>query len=182
MIEGLKIVLLSVLSAVCYGILHDNVTTRVCIEYFTVFHRRVDFVGGTPTALAFYWGIVATWWMGVGLGVPLACFARWGQPPKVRVRDLIRPLGTLLLTMGICSAVMGILAYSMARGELIVPYEPWFSRIETTKHAAFLADLWAHNTAYTVGFIGGVSLWGWCVRFRNQAAKSEKDSLHQDHG
>lgn len=36
--ESVKIVLLCIVSAVIYGILHDQVTARVCVEYFTIGH------------------------------------------------------------------------------------------------------------------------------------------------
>lgn len=36
--EPLKIILLCLVSAVGYGILHDQVTARICVEYFTIGH------------------------------------------------------------------------------------------------------------------------------------------------
>jgi hypothetical protein len=36
MIEHLKIILVCVVVATTYGIFHDQVTARVCVEYFTV--------------------------------------------------------------------------------------------------------------------------------------------------
>lgn len=169
MTEGLKIVVLSVLAAVTYGIVHDNITTRICVEYFTVFHPRIAWVGESPTALAFYWGVVATWWMGVGLGVPLACFARWGKPPKVTARQHVKPIGFVLMAMGIGACIMGTTGYIRATSGSVALSEPWESRIPVEKHPNFLADLWAHNTAYVIGFVGGVCLWGWTVRLRNQS-------------
>ena len=43
--ECLKILLLSLAAVVGYGVLHDQVTARVCPEYFTVGHPPVF---GTP--------------------------------------------------------------------------------------------------------------------------------------
>lgn len=37
-IESLKIVLLCIVAAIVYGILHDQVTARVCAEYFAIGH------------------------------------------------------------------------------------------------------------------------------------------------
>lgn len=50
--EALRIVALSVLAAVTYGVLHDQVTARMCLEYFTVAHP--DVVGHEPTIIALY--------------------------------------------------------------------------------------------------------------------------------
>lgn len=69
--EGFKIVLLCIVSAVVYGILHDQVTARVCVEYFTIGHPQV-FQTESPTLLALGWGIIATWWSGLLVGIALA--------------------------------------------------------------------------------------------------------------
>ena len=173
MTEGIKIVGLAVLASVSYGIVHDNVTARICIEYFTVFHPIIV-PTDSPTLLALIWGVIATWWMGVGLGIPLAVFARWGRRPKLDAGRLMKPLSVLLLMMAVCSIMSGVLAACLAGQQWISPREPWASRIEPSKHTAFLADLWAHKAAYTVGFVGGVNLWGWAVRARQKLEKAER--------
>jgi len=81
MLEYLKIVLLCVTSAVCDGIVHDQFTARICIEYFTVFHPPV-FGTQSPTLLAIGWGVIATWWVGAFLGIALAVAARAGHGPN----------------------------------------------------------------------------------------------------
>jgi hypothetical protein len=58
--EFIKIVLLSILAAVSYGICHDQVTARICIEYFTIGHAPV-FRTTSPTLLALGWGVIASW-------------------------------------------------------------------------------------------------------------------------
>ena len=40
-IESLKIVVLCIVAAIVYGILHDQVTARVCVEYFTIGHPPI---------------------------------------------------------------------------------------------------------------------------------------------
>ncbi|MCC6673174.1 MAG: hypothetical protein IT458_19060 [Planctomycetes bacterium] len=57
--ESVKIVLFAVAAAVIYGIAHDQVTVRVCIEYFTIGHPPLP-VPATPTVLALIWGVAAT--------------------------------------------------------------------------------------------------------------------------
>jgi hypothetical protein len=172
--EGVRIVSLCVLAAIAYGIVHDNVTARICVEYFTVFHPPVPWVGSEPTALALYWGSVASWWMGLGLGVPLAVFARWGRPPHVTAADLIRPLSRLLVIMAVGSAIAGGIGYLLASNGVLTPARPWVDRIDPATHTLFLLDLWAHNAAYTIGFVGGIILWGWCVRFRQRPSPAAR--------
>jgi hypothetical protein len=79
-----KIVLYSTFSAVVYGILHDLVTAHVCVEYFTIAHPRV-IESESPIILALVWGAIATWWVGLILGVLLGAAARWGSNPKLVV-------------------------------------------------------------------------------------------------
>src|SRR4029077_1503393 len=89
MIENLKIILLCVAAAIAYGVAHDQITARVCLEYFTVFHPPV-FATQSPTALALGWGVIATWWCGLLLGLLLALAARSGSRPKVRSYCFVR--------------------------------------------------------------------------------------------
>jgi hypothetical protein len=83
--QAIGILLMSIVAAVVYGILRDQVTARVCVEYFTIGHPPV-FHTDDPTLLAIGWGTIATWWVGAMLGVPLAIVARAGPWPKRDVK------------------------------------------------------------------------------------------------
>ena len=98
--QALGIVLICVIAAVGYGIALDQLTARICVEYFTVGHPPI--VGtDDPTLLAIGWGIIATWWVGVFLGVPLAVVARAGSWPRRSVGSLFRPVARLMLIMAV---------------------------------------------------------------------------------
>lgn len=60
----IRIVLLSILAAIGYGIIHDQVTARICVEYFTIGHPPI-FHTDSPALLGVRWGILATWWVGL---------------------------------------------------------------------------------------------------------------------
>jgi hypothetical protein len=158
MLEGLKILLLCIVAAITYGIVHDNITARVCVEYFTVGHPPV-FRTQSPTLLALGWGVIATWWVGAMLGIPAAFLARLGTWPKVSAGELTRPIALLLATMAVCSLVAGMIGHSLARRGVPFLTEPLASRIPHEKRAAYIADAFAHEAAYAVGFLGGVVLW-----------------------
>src|SRR3954464_5056776 len=96
--RALAIVGFATLSAVLYGIVHDQITARVCVEYFTVGHPPV-FGTDDPTLLGIGWGILATWWVGLLLGVPLAIVSRVGSRHKRTVGSLLRPIVGLLTVM-----------------------------------------------------------------------------------
>src|SRR4051812_49332002 len=97
--ETIKILALSILAAVIYGILHDQITARLCVEYFTVGYPPV-FDTDDPTLLALGWGVIATWWVGAIMGVFLVLVARLGSRPKMAARDLVVPIILMMATVG----------------------------------------------------------------------------------
>jgi hypothetical protein len=156
--EVLKILALSVAAAITYGILQDHVTARICVEYFTIGHPPV-FNTDDPTLLAFGWGTLATWWVGVLLGLPLAFVARYGSRPQVAARELVRPLALLMACAGLFAFLAGLTGYMAAQAGWVGLVEPMASLIPRERHILFITDLWAHLAAYVVGFGGGIVLW-----------------------
>jgi len=169
--EILKIVGLCILSAIFYGVLHDQVTARVCVEYFTIGHPPI-FLTDDPTILALGWGVLATWWVGLLLGLPLALVCRVGSFPKFSANDLLWPVCCLLLAMGILSLIAGIIGFFVAQAGGVWLLEPLSSRVPLEKHSLFLADLWAHLAAYGGGFIGGIGLCIWILLKRYRSAQN----------
>ncbi|MBI5365580.1 MAG: hypothetical protein HZA54_00975 [Planctomycetes bacterium] len=165
--EFLKIVALALGAAIAYGIAHDQITARVCVEYFTIGHARLIDTD-SPTLLGLVWGVVATWWVGVGLGVPLACAARLGGAPKTTARDLVPALAALLGVMGVAALVAGRIGWLLAEGGLVRLIGPIALRVPADRHVPFLADLWAHSASYALGGLGGVWLIVRTVRRRRR--------------
>lgn len=155
--EFLKIWLLCVVAAVTYGILHDQVTARVCVEYFSVAHPMILPLT-SPTLLGLEWGILATWWVGCGLGVLLAASARLGSLPSLGARDLFHSIGTLLLSMACSALLAGVAGFFLARTGVISMHGPLAQAIPETKQARFMADASAHLASYFVGGCGGLIL------------------------
>lgn len=153
--KAIAIVALCIVSAVVYGIVHDQVTARVCVEYFTVGHPPV-FDTTSPTLLGLGWGVIATWWAGLILGVPLAVAARTGSRPARNVRSLVRPIISLLAVMGLTAMLAGLVGYLLGRSGVVFLVEPLASKVPADRHTRFLADLWAHSASYLVGFVGGL--------------------------
>ena len=161
------IVGLAVLAGITYGILHDQVTARVCVEYFTISHPPL-FPSRSPTLLAIGWGIVATWWFALPLGVALASAARVGERPKLTASQLVRPLILLLLSMGIVALLAGITGYLLASTGQVVPDEWVVANIAAPNRAAFMADWWAHSASYLSGFVGAIVLCLYTWRSRSR--------------
>jgi hypothetical protein len=109
-----------------------------------------------PILLALGWGIIATWWVGLCLGLGLAYAARAGSRPPRSVQSLARPIGMLMLVCAASAALMGTLGFFLAEAGRVKPTRELAELLPREKHARFMADLWAHTTSYAVGFFGGL--------------------------
>jgi hypothetical protein len=155
--ESLKIILLAIVAGIVYGVVHDQVTARVCLEYFSVVHPRI-IDSQSPTALAFAWGVVATWWAGAFLGVLLAVAARGGSRKPIPAAELIRPIVQLLLVMACFAIVAGGVGYFLAKKTFLSPPVWMVAVLPASRYPAFMADLWAHSASYASAFLGGLAL------------------------
>jgi len=153
--EFTKIVGLGLLAAVTYGVVHDQVTARVCLEYFTIGHPPL-IPSSSPTLLGLAWGVAATWWIGLPLGFALAGAARLGTRPKLDVAQVRPFVLRLLVVMAIFALTAGVVGYVLARRGTIALPTFWADSIPASAQARFLADLWAHNASYLSGIVGGL--------------------------
>jgi hypothetical protein len=152
-IELIKIILLVILTAACYGILHDQITARVCKEYFTVDHPDlgwpVIFHNPHPTILAFAWGIVATVPLATVLGIILALAAQVGSWPRISAGMLFIPLMAIFLIMGLLAFGAGLTRYHTAE----MQYQE-FGYVNPAEEADFAA----HLMSYVAGTLGAIVL------------------------
>ena len=160
--EYVKIVVFAILAACTYGITHDLVTAHVCVEYFLPPVHPIIVPTDNPFLLALIWGIVATWWVGLFLGIPLAVVCRFGTKPKLMVKDVVRPILILLAFLYVVSMLLGMVGYIAGQTGsvlgLLFYTLPCYHLIAPERCAPFLFNLYAHNAAYLLGAIGGVVL------------------------
>ncbi len=171
-LQSFCIILMSVVAAVLYGIVHDQITVRVCVEYFTIGHPPV-FGTDDPTLLGLGWGLIATWWVGLLLGIPLALAARAGSRPRRSAASLVRPIAWLLAVMAGCALLAGLTGWLLARSGVVVLVGPIKHLVPADRQVPFLADLWAHLASYIVGLVGGVVLVVLVWRSRGRLNPSE---------
>jgi hypothetical protein len=169
--EAVKIVLFSMAAAMVYGILHDMVTANLCVEYFTVAHPMI-IPTTSPFLLALFWGVFATWWVGLILGTGLALAARAGPSPRVTLGELRRSIVILMLLSGIAALLAGVAgAFLMANGSIAL--DLWLAEsIPADRHVAFVADAAAHLASYAAGGLGGLVLIGLTIRTRLSRPRS----------
>jgi hypothetical protein len=152
-VEAFKIALTCIAAAILYGIIHDQFTARICVEYFTIFHPPI-FPTQSPTWLGIGWGIIATWWVGAFFSIPMILAARAGSRPVLRASEVRRPIGFLLVFMALCAVVFGTTGYLLARHGVIST--DWLSFTDSpVVRDRFMADWWAHSASYASAFVGG---------------------------
>jgi len=166
-VQFFKIVAGCIAAAVLYGVVHDQITARIYLPYFTVFHPPM-FHTQSPTLQALGWGIIATWWMGAFLGLLLAIACRLGTPPKLAFSEMLRPIGVLLLVMATTAITCGIIGFFWGR----VPSD-MVGMLSPAAERRFLADWWAHNASYASGFIGALVV---CILAVEKRRRARRDS------
>jgi hypothetical protein len=153
-VNSILITVLCTAASTIYGVLHDQVTVRICREYFTVFHPLI--FGAQPdTILALLWGAVATWWVGAFLGILMAIAACFGKEQMVQAESLILPVLKLLCIMAISATLAGLAGYLSIDTKVTVLAEKYAHLLKPEMYARFSADACAHNTSYLVGLFGG---------------------------
>ncbi len=156
-VQFFAIVALAILASVAYGVAHDQVTVRISLEYFTIGHPRLIDTSA-PTMLGLFWGVVATWWVGLPLGGALAFAARSGTRPKINARHLVGPVLRLLGLMAASALLVGAIAGALARSGALHLVDSLAAQVAADRHARFIAVGGAHLASYVVGAIGGMAL------------------------
>ncbi|MGC3970683.1 MAG: hypothetical protein QM775_26100 [Pirellulales bacterium] len=169
--EAVKIIASYIAAAVSYGIVHDQITARICVEYFTVAHPPI-FATDDPTLLGLGWGVVATWWAGLGVGLVVAAASRIGPYPKRTARSLLPEIGRLLVVMAVGALLAGTLGGWLAQRGSVRLGRHWQYLISPERHVPFLICAWTHSASYYFGFIGGLLTAAGIRRSRRRMAKA----------
>lgn len=155
--KSIAIILMCVAICIGYGIIHDQITARICVEYFTIGHPPI-FNTRDPTLLGIGWGIIATWWVGILLGIPLAASCRVGPWPKLEPRTLWKPLLRLAIISFVFATCAGLIGWIAASRGWVFLSGSIADRVPTERHVPFLVNLWAHNASYLAGCLGGIAI------------------------
>lgn len=152
-----KVVLLSLSAAIAYGIIHDQITARLCIEYFSLAHPPI-FPVSSPTLLALCWGVAATCGVGLVLGILLAQASQSPGLPPMPVSALIIPILVLLATTAFAATVAGYMGFVLSQRSVIslselLPYA-WIDSLSRRQQDRFLAVWFAHAASYLFGVLG----------------------------
>ena len=131
------------------------ITTMISIEYFTVGHPRI-IESESPIHLALLWGFIATWWVGLILGILISIVSRVGNYPKLGIREVIPLMLKLILAMMIGAFISGWIGFFLTKQNFIYLADYLAQHIDKERHHLFLTAGWAHGASYLVGCIGGL--------------------------
>ncbi len=155
-----KTFFLCLFGAIAFGIFHDLFTANICVEYFTIGHKKV-IESENPFVLALVWGVLATWWVGVMLGVFIIVHNVIGKSPSLPFELIRKWVFRLLIIMVCCSTLAGIIGFILASTGVIYMIPRFADQVPEEKHVAYLSVGWAHISSYLVGLLGGIVI---CVK------------------
>ena len=172
--EAVLVVLLAVGGAVTYGVVNDQFTAHLAPQYFTIGH--VDHLHvNTPFMLAFEWGFLGTWWVGLTLGILAAMIARLGWGAKVPAAWFVPRLVGLFGAMALAAAATWIVAYFLAGANAVDVPSVVRPGVVPSQRLTYYAD-WAANVAsYAAGGCGALALLAWAGWRRLHASDVEPD-------
>jgi hypothetical protein len=156
-VKNAQVILLSILAACAYGVVHDQITVRLCIGYFTVAHPPL-FHTTSPTLLALCWGVAATAGIGAALGVILALVSQSRGEVPYSVSRLGRSILVLLVVMSASAFTAGIVGYELSRRGFISIPAGLAESVPAPQHDRFMAVWFAHGASYLIGLAGGAFL------------------------
>lgn len=155
----LGLVIAALLVAGVYGALHDQISYSVSSEYFTKFKYIQFGLVDAPMpdrVKAGVIGFLATWWMGVPIGLFVGAFGFLHRPAKVMVDRTLKAFGIVAcvaLTVGIGGLIYGWFFASHDPAD----YHGWFLPEDLEFPRNFLAVGQMHNFSYLGGVVGLVA-------------------------
>lgn len=186
--ESSKIFGLAVGSVFAYGILNDQITARICLEYFTKgFHESMllGWTGpilstvrnmllaykGSATIVGIIWGVIATFSIAIIAGIVITFFSRLLKWPKLNVSDLKYPMMNAMGITGIGALAGGIVGYHKAAVHGVA--RMWANaNVASGNLVGWQVCAYAHSAAYLVGPIAIVGLCAWIVYRRYRLKKN----------
>ena len=167
--NSFKIIVISILLAIVYGIIHDLITTQICIEYFTITHPKI-IKSQNPVILAFLWGTIATWWVGLIFGFLIVFANSFGKSRSLQLKELTPLLLKFFLILFGFALLAGIIGYFLTELKVIHLVDRLKSQLENVDDSRFLSVAWAHGASYLVGSIGIIIL---CFKINSLRKKIE---------
>lgn len=166
---------LAMIAAGLFGALHDQISYSVSPEYFTKFKflqfRLLD--PDIPERVrASIVGFLASWWMGIPLGILCGLAGLIQRTPALMWWALVLSLLlSVVITMVTALAGLGY-GWVQTQNFELADYRGWFIPSEVSAMRAFLCAGYMHNAAYLGGVLSVVAVWIFNIAFRRFTAAS----------
>jgi len=166
------IFILSLIITALYGILHDQLTYTISHEYYTKFkfiqfglsETGKEVIFAYPRIEVSYVGIMATWWMGIPIGLILGITAfryrNWKDMLTITLKSFPIIIGIAFVT-GLIGLIYG---YYQASHDLKVFTQGWHMPNDLIDVTNFVAVGSMHNFSYTGGLVGCIAAIIYIVR------------------
>ena len=153
---------LAILAAGIFGAIHDQISYTVSHEYFTKF-KFLQFHLLDPNVperfRAAEVGVLASWWMGIPLGLLTGVAGFIQKSPEQMRRALLWSLVVIVgfaLTFALCGLLYG---YFQTAELNLGAYQGWFIPKDLEQPRNFLCAGYMHNSAYLGGLLAVPAAW-----------------------
>jgi hypothetical protein len=159
------IVIIAVLTSGVYGAIHDQLTYTISPEYYTKF-KFIQFglVDEGPEAHPSnprLWvaavGFLATWWMGVPIGLILGLIGLTHTNWRTMFRITLRALAVIMLAAFITGLIGLIYGRLFLANNPVESFNNWFIPDNIIDFKSFITVGCMHNFSYAGGLIGLVA-------------------------
>jgi hypothetical protein len=148
-----------------YAMLQDQVSARLCPEYFTVLHNPINGLTN-PTLLGITWGFLGSWWGGALLGYGAGLASTLGRNPPMTVKQLLKPMLCVIAFVTACTAFTGISVAMNADGFSISINVLSIEAIPIQRRTMAFIVATYHLVAYASSVVGSVVCIVWIANNR----------------
>jgi hypothetical protein len=158
----LTFLLAAIVTASAYGAIHDQISYTVSPEYFTRFKFiKFQLLDETvsPRMRAAEVGVLASWWMGIPLGILTGLVAFIHRDNKVMIRSLAWSLllmSGFALVFSLCGLLYG---YMQTQTIDLSAYSDWYIPDGVQNIRNYLCAGYMHNSGYLGGAIAIPVAW-----------------------
>jgi len=161
-----RAMLLGIAMLSLYGMVQDQVSVRLCPEYFTIYHNPIP--GLTePTLLGIAWGFLGAWWGGALLGYSAGICATAGKSPPWPVSRLIVPMLVVIAFVAAVAAICGFAVQTYLQGFAVTVNAESAEAIPLERRRNVVTVACYHVAAYASAILGSVVLCLWIARKRS---------------
>jgi hypothetical protein len=175
-----QIIVLSALIGGLYGILHDQLTYTISPEYYTKFkfyqfeliHTGNEAIFRNPRIKVSIVGFLATWWMGLFIGIILGILGFIHTDSSQMFRTTMK---ALLVTMAVAFAT-GLIGLAYGKFYLTKTGVDWLLPQNLIHKGNFIAVGSMHNFSYAGGLAGLLTGIIYSIRQRKKQGPVKKQS------